>query len=189
MTMYELTGKIQGFSQDFATRRVTLTLTINEDQDAKEMFDELRNADKLSIMVDKFREKRSTEANSYFWVLCGKLAAELGQRKLDIYRSLIRDIGNNFVILPLRNDAVDQFIENWQRDERGRKRLGWICDIVGESKIEGYTNVCAYYGSSSYDSKQMNALIQNVVDACQEHGISTKTPQEIARLIDLWRNR
>ena len=184
--MFELTGQIQNLAMDFKTGKANLTLSINEKQDAMTMFDELHEAEKLSIKIDKYREKRSLDANSYFWVLCGKLAAKLRQDKIELYRELIRGIGNNFEIIPLRNDAVDKFITYWGRDSNGRKRLGWVCDILGDSKFEGYTNVCAYYGSSTYDSKQMSDLIDLIIAECKEQGIQTETPEQIAKMISLW---
>ena len=182
----ELTGKITGMTLDFKTGKPFMTLQINEKQDAMLCYDKLHAAEKVSIKISKYREKRSNDANAYFWVLCDKLAAEIKMPKVDIYRDLIRNIGDNCEIIPLRNDAVDKFIENWGKDSNGRKRLGWICDIIGASKIEGYTNVCAYYGSSTYDKAQMGVLIDNIIEACQEQNIQVKTPAEIARLKSLW---
>jgi hypothetical protein len=43
-----------------------------------------------------------------------------------------------------------------------------------------------YYGSSSYNTKQMSRLINNIVQECQILGIETKTPDEIANMLNLW---
>lgn len=180
--MYELSGSIKDFTIDFKTGKPKLTLELNEKQDAMDCYDDLHEAEKLSIKISKYRKKRSNEANAYFWVLCGKLAVKTKQRKVDIYRELIRDIGDNFEIFPLRNEAVETFVKNW-----GAGKLGWICDILGDSKIEGYTNVCAYYGSSTYNSKQMSDLIDLIVFECKEQGIQTETPEEIERMKSLWK--
>lgn len=184
--MFELTGNISDMSLDFVTGKPKLVFSVNEKQDAIVMFDEMRECEKLSINIGKYREKRSNDANSYFWVLCGKLAAKLKQNKVDIYRELIRNIGDNFEILPIRNDAVEKFATNWAKDSSGRQRLGWICDILGDSKIEGYTNVCAYYGSSTYDKKQMSDLIDAIIFECKEQGIQTMTPDQIAEMKSRW---
>lgn len=183
---YELTGKIEDFATNFVTGKAQLTLSINETQDLISCYNELNHCEKLSFKIGKYREKRSLDANAYFWVLCGKLAAKTKQNKIDIYRELIRDIGDNFEILPIRSEAVDKFISNWGRNNDGKKRLGWICDILGESKLEGYTNVCAYYGSSTYDTKQMSDLIDNIIYECKEQGIPTETPEQIAKMKSLW---
>ncbi len=166
---------------DFKTGKPQLVLEINERQSAMNMYDELHEAEKLSIKIAKYREKRSLDANSYFWLLCGKLASRLQQNKTDIYKQLIREIGDNYEILPIRDDAVEKFIAAW-----GKNGLGWVCDILGKSKLNEYTNVCAYYGSSTYNSKQMSDLINSIVFECKEQGIQTDTPEQIANMISLW---
>lgn len=179
--MYELSGHINEVYVDFKNGSAVLNLSINEKQEALNCYDNFRNAEKLSIKIDKFREKRSQEANRYFWVLCGKLAAKTRQSKTDIYRHLIKDIGDNFDIFPVKTDRVDKVIEIWEK--RG---LGWVCEVVGESKHSGYTKVCFYYGSSVYDSRQMSCLIDSIIFECKEQGIQTLPPDEIERIKSLW---
>jgi HD superfamily phosphohydrolase len=43
-----------------------------------------------------------------------------------------------------------------------------------------------YYGSSSYNSHQMTRLLNNIIYECQALGIETKTPDEIANMLNLW---
>ena len=42
------------------------------------------------------------------------------------------------------------------------------------SKIDGYTNVRAFYGSSTYDKAQMGRLIDFLIEDCKENGTSYK---------------
>ena len=177
----QLIGSVKDLSLDFQTNTANLTLSITNKAAAMQAYDDLKDVEKLDIEIKKYREQRSLNANSYFWVLVGKLAAKTQQNKTDVYRHLIREIGDNFEILPIRNDAVKTFINNWQD-----KRLGWVCDIVGASKISGYTNVCAYYGSSTYNSKQMSDLINSVIVECKEQGIETMPEYELNALIERW---
>ena len=44
----------------------------------------------------------------------------------------------------------------------------------------------AYYGSSSFNTKQMSRLINNLVQDCQACGIETKTSAEIESLLRSW---
>ena len=82
------------------------------------------------------REKRSLDANAYFWVLAGKLSAKLNISVIEVYRQYIREIGDNFEIVPIRDDAKAIWIKNWQ--SRG---LGWVCDDLGASKLDGYLDL------------------------------------------------
>lgn len=43
-----------------------------------------------------------------------------------------------------------------------------------------------YFGSSTYDTKQMSVLIDGVVSECQELGIETLPPDEIQDLKNRW---
>ena len=129
--------------------------------------------------LKEHRGKRSLDANIYAWLLLGKLAVKLGLPKEAVYREMIRDVGDNFEVLPIRNDAVEKWIKNWQS-----KGIGWVCDVDGASRLDGYTRVISYYGSSTYDSRQMSALINLIVQECQEQGIETMTPAELALLMD-----
>ena len=83
--MAELTGKILDMSLDFKTGKAKLMLELNEKQSAMKMFDKFNQVDKLAINIDKWRDKRSTEANAYAWVLIGKIADCVGASKDEVY--------------------------------------------------------------------------------------------------------
>ena len=134
------------------------------------------------LVIEKQKQERSNDANKYFWVLVGKLSEKIGVSPEEIYRTFIKDVGGNYEVVPIRDDAVETWIKNWRC-----KGLGWQCDIVGESKLQGYTNVICYYGSSMYTSVQMTRLINLCVDSCKEQGIETMTPAELARLMECYK--
>ena len=157
-----------------------LMLKVNP-RDATAFLDEMKDGKVYEADLKEHRKKRSLDANSYAWVLLGKLANKVGLPKEEVYREFVKDVGDNYEILPIRNDAVDKWIANWQS-----KGIGWVCDILGESKLDGYTNVITYYGSSTYDSLQMSKLINLIVDECKQQGIETMTPAELALLMDGW---
>lgn len=43
-----------------------------------------------------------------------------------------------------------------------------------------------YYGSSTFDTKQMARLIDNIVQDCKALGIETLTPQQLDALKEEW---
>lgn len=131
--------------------------------------------------LKEYRERRSLDANAYFWTLCNRLSEVIGIAPDDIYIELIRSIGGNFTVLPIKSEAVDRFKEIWQS-----KGIGWLCEEIGESKLNGYINVRAYHGSSTYDTKQMSRLIDMMVSECKSNGIETMTPKELESLIERW---
>lgn len=124
-------------------------------------------------------EKRSNDANAYYWTLLGKLSDKIGIPPKDIYRTHIKDVGGNYEVVPIRDDAYETWIKNWQK-----KGLGWVCESIGASKLRGYTNCICFYGSSTYDTKQMSRLIDLCVQDCKEQGVETLTPSQLAVMME-----
>lgn len=133
-----------------------------------------------TLKIEEKKQKRSLDANAYFWTLCGKLAEATGIGKTDIYRSYIKEIGGNSDIVCVMEKAVDDFRRAWERNG-----TGWLTEAI-PSKLEGCVNVVCYYGSSTYDSAQMSRLIEMVVQDCKENNIETLTPNEIAAMTAAW---
>ena len=63
----------------------------------------------------------------------------------------------------------------------GDRGLAWFTEKVEE--IGNKTVINAYYGSSSFNSKQMSKLIDNLVQDCRSVGIQTVEDIEIEELI------
>ena len=175
-----VSGRIVGANIDFKTGKPTISFEINEKNDFKLIVDEMKDREKLSIEVKPFRNKRSLDANAYFFVLADKLAEKLNTTKEEVYRNAIREIGGVSETVCVKNQAVERLCEGWSSNG-----LGWSTDTF-PSKIPGCTNVILYYGSSTYDSAQMHRLISNIIQDCEAVGVETKTPDEIAHMLALW---
>jgi hypothetical protein len=134
----------------------------------------------LKIDISKWREARSRDANAYCWVLLDKIAEATNSTKELIYREIIKRVGV-FEVLPIKDVAVESFIKKWQS-----KGLGWVCEILGQSKLKDYTNIVAYFGTSTYDTKEMSRFIDEVVQEAKGLGIQTETPDKIAEMKSLW---
>ena len=134
----------------------------------------------LSVEIKQYHPDRSKDANSYCWALCQKIAESIRNTKEFVYQTAIKRVGQ-FDIRPIRNDAVESHVERWSKIG-----LGWYAGIVGESKLAGYTNVISYYGSSTYNSKEMAILIDEIISECRELGIECMTENEKNLLIGEW---
>ncbi len=126
--------------------------------------------------IKEYRQKRSLDANAYCWVLCKEIANKLHITKEEVYRKNIRDRGK-FEIIPIKKEAIDTFINAWTS-----KGIGWICEIFGKSKLDGYKNIIAYYGTSVYDSKEMSIFIDGIVQEAKQLGIETLTLDELKKI-------
>jgi hypothetical protein len=131
--------------------------------------------------IKYYKKKRSLDSNAYCWILCQKIAEVIKITKEEVYRKSIKDIGQ-FEILPIKNEAVETFIKAWTS-----KGIGWVCENLNKSKLDGYTNIVAYYGSSIYNNHSMSLLINGLVEECRSLNIETMKPEELAILNGKWK--
>lgn len=172
--MYELTGKVQGLAQDFASRRITLTLTVNEEAAAKMLYDDLHEAEKLSFKIDKYRERRSLNANNYAWKLLTEIANVCRTSKDEVYLEMLKRYGQSEIISVLAHIPIGEYVK--------------YCEEAGESKLNGklFKHYKVYKGSSEFDTREMSIFLDGVVSEAKELEIQTMTPNEIAKLKSLW---
>ena len=142
-----------------------------------------KHKDRLyDLEVKEHRKKRSLDANAMAWSLINQIADVLRIPPVEVYRQTIQDISGNNEILPIREDAVEQFKNAWSH-----QGIGWICKDMGKSKIKGYRNLMVYYGSSVYDTKQMSDLIDHLIQDCKALDIEVKSEEEIASILGAWK--
>lgn len=166
-----------------------VTMTISFDKSDKEsvyelarQLEEVKGKD-IDIEVKRHREKRSLDSNAYAWVLMGKIAKKLGISAEEVYKEQISYM-NNYDIVPIKNEAVERFIRNWRQ-----QGIGWLCEMIGASKHQGYTNLKCHYGSSVFDSKEMSDFIDRIIMDAKDLGIETATPDEVERMKNLWETK
>lgn len=124
------------------------------------------------------RERRSNDANAYCWKLCELIAESIGGDKVDIYRQSVREVGV-YKQFSLPESQAKTLEKVWCR-----QGIGWLTERVdydGEN-----VRINAYYGSSTYNTKQMSRLLDNLIQDCEALEIETKPPDEVARLKSLW---
>ncbi len=133
----------------------------------------------LAAIIGTASQKRSLSANAYAWALMNQLAAKLNKPVLEIYRETIRDIGGSSAVITIRADAAKAFKIGWEG-----KGEGWQVHKLDEMTTPqgAFYNLQVWYGSSVFDSAQMHRLIELIVQECQQQGIPTMTPDEIAKL-------
>lgn len=148
-----------------------------------EVIEQLKNEDKLDIDIKKYRKKRSLDANAYCWVLCDKIAKELSKdgaitTKEEIYRDAIKNIGT-FESMIVEEKAFENFKRIWEK-----QGLGFLIQEV--TRKDKCVKVHCYYGSSTYDTKEMSLLIELLVEEAKQLNIEVKTEQEIESLLKTW---
>lgn len=162
--------------------RLTITFDI---KDRMQLIEKLKalgsvNPEKeYDFTLERHREKRSRDANAYMWVLVDKIADKTQTTKEDVYREAVRRVGV-FTDVAVVDKAAETLVSGW-----GKKGIGWFAEKF-DSTLYGCKKVRLYYGSSTYDTKEMSRLIDEIVEEAKSLDIETATPDELARMKSTW---
>lgn len=170
----EFTGKVISCDSNYFTGNRTITFSVNEN--VMDQVQNIKDIEKLKITAVKFRNKRSTDANAYCWVLLQKMAEVLGTDKWTLYLKMLKQYGQ-FTHIVAEEKAVESVKQQWRE-----------CEEIGQITVGGMTGIQlrCYFGTSTYDSKEMAFFIDGIVKECHELGIETMTPDEIEHLKAVW---
>lgn len=147
--------------------------------EARQLYDRLRD-DELEIVLKKYRRRRSLDANAYAWVLCEKIAVAVYITKIEVYREAIRAVGVYKDFPPLDEATAATLETAW-----GKVGIGFLTERGYAPDGEKIIVRC-YYGSSTYNTRQMWRLIQWLITEATQLGLETKTPAELALLMEDW---
>ena len=179
----EATGTLEEISIDYKTNKLKISFLIN-DKSNLSTIEELKGL-KLKITAKRQINKRSLNANNYFWKLLQELCELVEIDTIEEYKRRVKELGiiRRFKI---EKENVKTFEKIWTS-----QGVAWFCEIA-DTEIIGNTEfkiINAYYGSSSFNSKQMSRLINDLVEDCKIYRIETKTPIEIKSLLESWNNK
>lgn len=123
--------------------------------------------------VTEFREKRSLDANSFYWELLSQLKDVLHTSSKELHEQLLQRYS---VPVMYEDRPVTITIKD-----------GIPLDLLPGHWMpvrhkDGFTSYMQIKGSSEMDSKEMSNLIDGLVSECKEVGIETMTPQELKGL-------
>jgi hypothetical protein len=130
----------------------------------------------IEAEIKKYRFKRSLDSNAYLWVLLDKMAQVLHSEKDDLYLTMLGRYGV-FTHIIVKPDAEERIKQEYK-----------LVRSLGSVLINGQKGVQlqCYFGSSTYDTKEMSVLIDGVVNECKDLGIETLTPDELERMGVAW---
>ena len=161
----QTTGIITNLDIDYETRKPKISVVLDTNEIS--IVEQLKNENKLNIEMKKWYKKRSLDANSYCWVLCNNIANELSKEgittKEEVYRDAILQVGT-FEPFIVQEKTFENFKRIWEK-----QGLGFLVQEV--SRKDKCVKVNCYYGSSTYDSKEMSLLIEILVQLAKSLNI------------------
>lgn len=129
------------------------------------------------VEIKEHKEKRSLNANSYFWSLCNKLGNVLRMSKEDVYLLMLERYGQREIVSVRSDIDVRGYFQYYKE--------------IGRGTVQGkeFIHYALFKGSSQYDTKEMSILIDGIVSECQDLGIETMTPEKLEELKSLWQSQ
>ena len=156
--------------------RQELVLPLVSKVEIAELKSAVEQGKQLDVEIKVHRNRRSLNANSYLWVLCQKLAEALLTDKDAVYLMMLERYGVCEYII-VQPKAVDKFIAEW----RTVRNLGEVT-LNGQKGVQ----LQCYFGSSTFNTKEMSILLEGVISECKEAGIETLPDEEIQRMNAEW---
>ena len=158
------------------------TVTFYTKKSPIRLYEELQNTKQIDVEAKKYRKKRSLDANAYCWVLCNNIANELSKEgittKEEIYRDAILQVGT-FEPFIVQEKTFENFKRIWEK-----QGLGFLVQEV--NRKDKCVKVNCYYGSSTYNTKEMSLLIEILIQLAKSLNIETKSKSEIDSLLKEW---
>lgn len=177
----KLTAKIKdiGF-----TLNGKLSITLETSGTDTNEVTELSKLEKLDVKIKKHREKRSLDANAYYWLLVGKIRKATGDSNnrihnmmLDRYGELDRMPDGTLIPFCIRDD-IDHLEFPYPHLKPTQKTLS-----KGGKLYRWYYQI---KGSSEYNTAEMSHLIDGIVSECKEMDIETLPPEELERMMNAY---
>jgi hypothetical protein len=170
----EFEGRLKTIAKDWATGEMLVTFTAAHI--APEAVEAVKDME-LTVKAAKRRNKRSLDANAYSWVLMQKLAEACHTDKGTIYLRCLQRYSRKFTHIIVKEKAVQAAMEAFR-----------TCIDLGEVSVncqQGH-QLQVYFGSSTFDTKEMSVFLDGIISECKELGIETATPAELERMKARW---
>lgn len=124
--------------------------------------------------LKEYKEKRSLDANAYYWKMISEMAGILRTSKEELHLKMLKEYGETYSMLIPADKKIKGLVKYYEVESVIKR---------GDKKFVSYK---AYLPSSEMDTKQMSILIDGVVSEAKELGIETLTPSQIEEIKLRW---
>ena len=119
------------------------------------------------VEFQKYRKSRSLDQNAYFWKLVTEISKKENGDLRDVetlYSHLLMMAGAKYEVLYMREDALESLRSN---------KIVKHCKVIKREVINNQAMVTVYlfYGSSTFDTKEMSDLIDVTLKYAAEVGV------------------
>lgn len=154
-------------------------LTIRTKDDLGKLYDDLHETE-VEVVVKKYRQKRSLDANGLYWASLTQLARVLRVSNNRLHNMMIRQYGQPdlfggkvvYTMLPDTDETEEKAIESESYHIKPTSKVKHGSDGVN------YRAYMLMRGSSTYNTEEFSRLLDGLLEACEDMGIHIMTGRE-----------
>ena len=140
--------------------------------------------------LTEHKAKRSLNQNSYYWSLLGKVAQKSRVSSSEIHNQNLRDLG---LVLRINDSLVPIYLPDTDEAEKTALNADTYHIKPTSKTQEGkdgklYRCYVMLRGSSTFNTDEMSALLDLMIQEAKAQGIETMTPDELAHMREVERN-
>lgn len=179
--MVEYKARQQNVTIDYETGKKIISFLV--ESVTNEDIESCRGKD-LRVSIKTWREKRSLDANSYYWKLITELASALKMPVPELHNRMLMEYG---VLETIDGHTVQLELPDTHEAER-KAYLSTTYHLRPTSEVffSGYGTKRVWQmlkASHEMDTKEFSNLIEGIVDECKMAGINTLPPDKIAAMM------
>lgn len=166
--MIESKARLVDMAKDWQTGKFRLTFEL--DSFLPNMADAIRDVC-LRLSIKKWKEKRSLDANAYYWQLNSQMARILGTSPEELHEDLLQKYGlldtdeNGHIAITARSNVDMARVDgHWK-----------LYKVSQDGKWKSYLRI---RGTSEYDTAEMSYFLERVIEDAKELCIDTETPNQ-----------
>lgn len=132
--------------------------------------------------IKKHREKRSLDANSYYWSLLNQLTNKLIETGVEIsneelHLRMLQNYSQVMLVPLLPTQKPNGYFKYYEEYKKGK---------IGKQEVIQYK---VYKPSSEMDSKEFWLLLKGLEQECRQQGIETLEEKKVRELIEQMENK
>lgn len=172
----EAKASLKQVTRDWISKRFQLTFEV--EGDVTNALDDITDKP-LRLKAVKWREKRSLDSNAYMWLLEDKIAKVIDSTREEVHRlnvleyGPIDEIDGSPIVITLKSKVDISHIDGYWK----------LFKVSEDGTFKGYYRIKPTH---EYDTKEMSEYLDRVIEAAKELGIETATPEELARMEQLY---
>ena len=160
-------GQIKNIAMSPSNRRAVVTIEVTAAPQAVERY----TGQLLDISIDKHQERRSLQANKFFWACVMDICNALNEDKDKVYFTLLRRYGQ-YTMLRVPAEAVDKLKKEWRETE-----------VISTEDQDGMVDVLCYFGSHTYTAREFQRLLNGVKWEMEQIGLEPPPDERMRAVI------